>query len=73
MIHEIQFHLDRLADNEELRIVLIRKDWEIHVDNKALIHQTDGMIRIVRSNGRVVSINPSQIMMLCTMKKGDFV
>ena len=69
MIEEIKFLHSKLTSDEVLRIVLIRNDWEIKADKTDIIGEFNGMIRIVRSNGTITSINPDAIAIICTMKR----
>lgn len=69
MIKELTFLHSKLNHEECLRIILLRNDWEITVDKTDILGEFNGMIRIVRASGRLVSINPNAIAVVCTMRK----
>ena len=71
MIQEILWMHSRLKKDECMRIILTVTSWEIHCDKTDLVGEFNGCFRIVRANGRIVSINPSEIAMVCTMSKGS--
>ena len=52
-----------------MRIVLTREDYVIHVDKTDLVNEFNNCFRIIRNNGRIVSINPDHVAMVSTMKK----
>lgn len=73
MIDEIKLQRKQAGKDEVIRVILIRDNWEVTINNDDLIHVTDnGMLRIVRANGRLTSINPEHICMVCTSKRGAF-
>lgn len=69
MLQEVLWMHSRINKNECMRIVLTVKGWEIHCDKTDLVGEFNGCLRIVRANGRIVTINPEQIVMVCTMNK----
>ena len=69
MIEEIKFLHSRLTPDEVLRVVLTRNDWEVNIDKTDLLNDFNGVIRVVRKDGRITSINPSAVAMVCTMKR----
>lgn len=71
MLQELCWIHSKLSKDECMRIVLTRKDWEVHCDKTDLVGVFNDCFRIVRANGRIVSINPDEIIVICTMKKGS--
>ena len=69
MIKELLWMHSKLSNEECMRIVLTRDNYEIHCDKTDLVGEFNGAFRIVRANGRIVSINPSNVAMVCTMSK----
>ena len=69
MIQELLWIHSRLSKDECMRIVLTRDDYVIHVDKTDIVGEFNGCFRIVHSNGRIVSINPSTVTMVSTMRK----
>ena len=69
MIEELLWMHSKLSNEECMRIVLTRDNYEIHVDKTDLVGEFNDCFRIVRANGRIVSINPSNVAMACTMSK----
>ena len=72
MLEELCWMHSKLSKDECMRIVLTVKGWEIHCDKTDVVNVFNGAFRIVRANGRVTSVNPEQVAMVCTMKKGGF-
>ena len=73
MIDEIKLQRQQAGKDEVIRVILVRDNWEVTINNDDLIHETDsGMLRIVRANGRLTSINPEHICMVCISKRGAF-
>ena len=73
MIDEIKLQRKQSSKDEVIRVILTRDNWEVTINNDDLIHVTDtGMLRIVRANGRLTSVNPEHIIMVCTTKRGAF-
>ena len=69
MMQELLWIHQKLTKDECMRIVLTRDDYTIHVDKTDLVGEFNGCFRIVRSNGRIVSINPATVAMVSTLKK----
>ena len=69
MIEELKFVHSRLTSKQCMRIILTRKDWEVHCDKTDLVGEFNGCFRIIRANGRIVTINPTHVVMVCTMNK----
>ena len=69
MIQELLWIHSRLGKDECMRIILIRDNYEVRADKTDLVREYDGCLRIIRNNGRVVSINPSAVVMISTVKK----
>lgn len=69
MIQELLWIHSKLTKDECMRIVLTRDDYIVHVDKTDLVGEFNGCLRIVRSNGRIVSINPEQVAMVSTLRK----
>ena len=65
MIEELQFIHSKLSKDECMRIILTREGWEITVDKTDLVGVFNGCFRIVRKNGRIVSINPDNVAAVC--------
>ena len=69
MLEELCWMHSKLTKEECMRIVLTRDNWEVHVDKTDLVGIFNNCFRIVRANGRIVSINPDNVAMACTMNK----
>lgn len=48
---------------------MTRDGWEIYVDKTDIVGVFHDCFRIVRHNGRIVSVNPDHVAMVCTMDK----
>ena len=70
MIQELQWIHSKLQHDEVMRIIMTREGWEIHCDKTDLTGPFNDCFRIVRANGRIVSVNPEQVALVCVMKKG---
>lgn len=70
MLQELLFIHTRLQEDECMRIILTRNDWEIHVNNDELVTAGNGCFRIIRKNGNITSINPDQVACVCVAKRG---
>lgn len=71
MLEELCWTHARISTDECMRIILTRDNWEVRCDKTDIVGIFNGCFRIVRSNGRIVSINPEQVAMVCTMPKGS--
>lgn len=69
MLEELKWMHSKLTNDECMRIVLTREGWEIHCDKTDLVGEFNGCFRIVRANGRITSVNPNEVAMICTMSK----
>ena len=69
MLKELIIIHSRITKDECMRIVLTRDDYVIHVDKTDLVGEFNNCFRIIRANGRIVSINPDQVAMVSTMPK----
>ena len=69
MLKELCWMHSKLTKNECMRIIMTVPDWEIHADKTDIVGEFNGCFRIVRANGRIVSINPDNVALMCTMKK----
>ena len=69
MLTELCWIHSRLSKDEVMRIVLVRNNWEITVSKDDIVGKFNGCFRIVRKNGGIVSVNPSNVAMVCTMPK----
>ena len=69
MLQELCWIHSKLSSEEVMRIVLTRENYEIHVDKTDLVGIFNNCFRIVRKDGRIASINPEQVAMVCTMNK----
>ena len=69
MLEELLWLHSKLNNEECMRIILSVKDWTIYCDKTDLVGEFNGCFRIVRSNGRIISINPSQVIMASTISK----
>ena len=69
MLQELCWIHSKLTPDEVMRIVLTRDNYEIHVDKTDLVGIFNDCFRIVRKDGRVTSVNPSAVAMVCTMNK----
>ena len=65
MLEELCFIHARLKTDECMRIILTRNNWEIFCDKTDLVGVFNGCFRIVRKNGRIVSINPDNVAAVC--------
>ena len=73
MLNEIKLQRKQSNKDEVVRVILSVPKWEVTRNHDDLIHVTDtGMLRIVRANGRLTSINPEHITLVCTSKRGAF-
>ena len=73
MLNEIKLLRKQAGKDEIVRVVLLRNNWEVTINHDDILHITEtGMLRIVRPNGRLTSINPSHISMICTSKRGAY-
>ena len=57
--------------DECLRIIMLRDNWEIRVDKTDLLGEFNGALRIVRADGRITSINPEAIALVCTQRRSQ--
>ena len=71
MITEILFLHTRINKDECLRIIMLRDNWEIRVDKTDLLGEFNGALRIVRADGRITSINPEAIALVCTQRRSQ--
>ena len=71
MITEILFLHSRINKDECLRIIMLRDNWEIRVDKTDLLGKFNGALRIVRADGRITSINPEAIALVCTQRRSQ--
>ena len=69
MIKELLWMHSKLSNDECMRIILTRNEWEITADKTDLVGEFNGAFRIVRANGKITSVNPSEVAMVCTMTK----
>ena len=71
MLEELVTMHRRLRDGEYMKIIL-PSEWEIHADNTDEVGPVYNVFRILRKDGRVVSINPDHVIMAMTVKKGAY-
>ena len=69
MLKELCWMHSKLTKNECMRIIMTRDGWEIYVDKTDIVGVFNDCFRIVRHNGRIVSVNPDHVAMVCTMDK----
>ena len=69
MLQELCWIHSKLSKDEVMRIILTREGWEITSDKTDLVGIFNDTFRIVRANGRITSVNPDAVAMVCTMKK----
>ena len=69
MIMEIEFLHGKINHEECVRVVLGRNGWETHIDKTDLIKNERGLLRIIRANGNITTVNPDWIAMVCIMPK----
>ena len=69
MLDRIFFLHSKINKEECVRIVLSVKGWEITIDKTDILKSDDNMLTIFRAKGRIVVINPDEIIMACTMNK----
>ena len=72
MIHEIMNLHSKITTKEIVRIVL-PEELEIEVGRDDLLKETPtDMLRIIRANGNIVTINPRFVVMVCTRERREF-
>lgn len=72
MIKEIEIMHGKINHDELIKVKLISGDYH-GIDTSDLIHITKtGMLRIVRSSGKMVTINPDFIVSAFIISKGMF-
>jgi hypothetical protein len=70
MLTEIKNLHTQINKDQMVRIVTIRNNFEICIDRTDIIKCTkSGMLRIIRANGNITSINPEFIVMTCIVKR----
>lgn len=70
MLTEIKNLHTQLNHDECIRVILARDNYEVHIDRTDILKTTkSGMLRIARKDGRITSVNPSFIVMVCTINK----
>ena len=69
MLDRIFFLHSKINKEECVRIVLSIKGWEVIIDRTDILKSDDNMLTIFRAKGRIVVINPDEIIMACTMNK----
>ena len=69
MLKELQFIHSKLTKDQCMRVILTREGWDIMVDKTDLIGAFNGTFRIIRANGNITSINPNEVVAICTMEK----
>lgn len=69
MLDRVFFLHSKINKEECVRIILSVKGWEITIDKTDILKSDDNMLTIFRANGRIVVINPDEIIMACTMNK----
>ena len=73
MISEILNMHSQINHNEQVRLILSRNDWETVIGKTDIIKVTDtGMLRIIRANGKLTSVNPTHIVLACISEKGVY-
>lgn len=71
MLSRIFFLHSKINANQCIRIVTSVKGWEIHVYKSDVLNSDDNMLTIFRKTGSITVVNPEEVVVLCTMKKGD--
>lgn len=69
MLDRVFFLHSKINHEECIRVVMSVKGWEITIDKTDILKSDDNMLTIFRANGRIVVINPDEIIMACTMNK----
>ena len=69
MLKELCWIHSKLSNDECMRIILTRDGWEVTVDKTDLVGIFNDCFRIVRKNGKITSINPDQVALVCTLNK----
>ena len=72
MIEQVLWIYKVLKDNERMRIITSRTDWEVSCDKSDVVKEKDGAILIMRKNGNVAIVNAEHIIYVCTAKKGVY-
>ena len=71
MLTEIKNLRTQIGHDQMVRVILTRPNLEVSIGRDDIIKVTQsGMLRIVRANGNITSINPEYIAMVCPMKRG---
>ena len=70
MLTEIKNLHTQISHDQLVRVILTRPNLEICIGRDDIFKVTQsGMLRIVRANGNITSINPEFIVMVCPMKR----
>ena len=71
LIHEIENLHKQINHDQLIKVVVNNMDVIIAKDD--IIHTTPtGMVRIVRANGNITSINPEFIVLCCIVRRGAY-
>jgi len=70
MLTEIKNLHTQINHDQMVRVIMLRSDFETRIDKTDILKVTkSGMLRIVRSNGNITSINPEFIVMVCIIRR----
>ena len=70
MITEINYLHSKLTKDDAVRIITIKENQSYMIDKTDLLKETEtGMLRVVRADGRLFTINPEYILAVCTLPK----
>lgn len=69
MIDRVFWLHSRIKHDECIRVIMSVKGWEITIDKTDILKSDDNMLTILRANGRIMVINPDEIILACTMNK----
>lgn len=69
MLNEL-CHLHSKLNPDQMLKIVFAEDMHVLCDKTDLVRKSDNCFRIMRANGRIVTVNPSRVMYVCTVSKG---
>ena len=73
MINEIKNLHNQIPKDQLIRVILNVENFEIAIAPEDVIKETNsGMLRIIRANGNITSVNPEHIAMICHIWRGYY-
>ena len=70
MIKQLCYLFSKIKGDEEI-IVKLRDEWSCSINRTDFIKADNDVLTIFRANGKITVINPDQIIMAYTRKKGE--